>query len=78
MSDETALAMEAAIEAHIADETSGDLAGGYVVVVETTSMSEMDAGRSAYFIATRNAQSRFMTDGLLWTALRTEGDDDDD
>lgn len=72
MSAETALAMEAAIEAHIADETPGDIAGGYVVVAETTSISELDDGESSYFIATRNAQSRFMTDGLLWTALRAD------
>lgn len=71
MSVETALAMEAAIEAHISDET-GDLTAGYVLVAEITSIQELDDDESSFYKVTRGSQSRFTTDGLLWAALNME------
>jgi hypothetical protein len=69
MSAETKAALEAAIEAHVADECDGDLAGAWVLVTETTTLAEMDEDDSVFYITTRNNQSRFLTDGLLYTAL---------
>lgn len=72
MSDATALALEAAIEAHVADENPGDIASAYVLVAETTSLNSMDEQESTYYITTRHGQSRFMTDGLLYNALNED------
>lgn len=69
MSAETKSALESAIAAHIADANEGDIIGAWVVVVETTSLAEMDDDRSSWFTVTRDMQSTFTPDGLLWSAL---------
>jgi len=79
MSAETKANLDAAIAAHIADECEGDLTGAWVVVTETTSLAEMDADKSAWFTATRDMQSNFTTDGLLYAALKVQrGTHEDD
>jgi len=72
MSAETKAALDEAITSHIADECEGDLTGAWVVVTETTSLAEMDSDKSAWFTATRDMQSNFTTDGLLYSALRAQ------
>lgn len=69
MSVETYLAVEEAIAAHVADECEHDLVGGWVVVAETTNLSEYDDGVSSFFTARRSGQSNFLTTGLLYRAL---------
>lgn len=71
MSADTKASMERAIEAHIADANEGDIIGAWVVVVETTSLAEMDDDRSSWFTVTRDMQSTFTSNGLLWSALNT-------
>lgn len=69
MSDSTKVALAEAISAHIADESDGDITGAWVVVVETTSLADMDDDRSSWFTVTRDMQSTFTTVGLLYAAL---------
>jgi len=78
VSAETKAVLEAAIAAHIADECDGDIAQGYVLVTETTSFEDMDHGISSWRIDTREHQSKFTTDGLLWNALHVNADPADD
>lgn len=70
MSVETHAQLEAAIEAHIANECDGDITGAWVILAETTTLTELDTDESSYYIGTRENQSVFMTDGLLHTALQ--------
>lgn len=81
MSDTTKTALEAAIEAHIADECDGDLTGAWVVVAETTTLTDMDNDDSVFYWDARDNQSSFMSDGLLSAVLnraRYHRTDDDD
>jgi hypothetical protein len=71
MSAETKAALDAAIAAHVADECHGDMAGAWVVVAETTSLDEIDADMSSWYIGSRAMQSSIMTNGLLYSALTT-------
>jgi hypothetical protein len=78
VSDQTKAALELALEAHIADECDGDMTGAWVFLAETTTADEMDMSQSVFYIETRNHQSRFMTDGLLHSALARDGWGDDE
>lgn len=82
MSADTHAALEAAIEAHIADECDGDLTGARVLVTETTTLDDLENDDSVFYWASRNGQSAFLTDGLLTAVLNRarytrHGDDDD-
>lgn len=72
MSADTKAALEAAIEAHIANECEGDMAGAWIVLTETTSLADIDDENSAFYLEGRVNQSRFVTDGLLYNALHRE------
>lgn len=64
MSVETKAALDAAIEAHVLDETDGDHAGAYVLVLERMSFNtEYEQGSVLVF--TRSGQSPIMTLGLI-------------
>lgn len=69
VSEQTKAALEAAITAHIADECDGDLATAWVVIAETTNLEEIDDNMSAFYIDTRETQSTYTTDGMLYHAL---------
>lgn len=72
MSADTKAALEAAIEAHIADECDGDLAGAWIVLAETTTLADIDDETVSFYYEARTNQSRFLTDGLLYNALNRE------
>lgn len=81
MSAETKVALEAAIQAHVADECDGDHAGAYIVLTETTSLAEWASDVGSIFVASHG--SRFTIRGLveIWRDInqRTHaGDADDD
>jgi len=81
MSAETRAALESALEAHVADECDGDLTGAWVVVAETTTLTDMDNDDSVFYWDARDNQSSFMSDGLLSAVLNRSryhrtGDDD--
>lgn len=78
MSEQTKQALEAAVAAHVAEETDGDLATAWVIIAETTSLEEMDDNRSSFYIDTRDLQSLYTSDGLLYHALKRTFRDDDD
>lgn len=52
MSEQTKAHLEAAIAAHIADECDGDHATSWVVVTDTTSLDDIETGRSSLYICT--------------------------
>lgn len=68
MSAETRQALSDAIVAHVADEC-GDMVGAWVVLAETPSADELAGGPSSFFTVSREAQSAFMTTGLLFQGL---------
>lgn len=72
MSEQTKDALEAAISAHIADTCDGDLVGAWVVLAECTSLDQLDADESEFFVDARDGQSRFTGDGLLYSALHRD------
>ena len=74
MSEQTKTALEAAIAAHIADECDGDHSTAWVVVTDTTSLDDIDTGRSSMYICTKEMQSMYTSDGLLYNALNVRGD----
>lgn len=69
MSAETKATLEAALEAHVADECDGDMVGAWVALAETTTLDDMDAEASVFYIEARNQQSSFLTSGLLHAAI---------
>lgn len=78
MSAETYTALEQAIQAHVQDET-GDLTGAWIVLTETTNLTDYDADRATW--QTTKKGSHFTIRGLLESQLDvtrgTQGDDDD-
>lgn len=69
MSEQTKANLEAAIAAHIADECDGDHATAWVVVTDTTSLDDIETGRSSLYICAPEMQSLYTSDGLLYHAL---------
>lgn len=61
MSDATKAALQDAIAAHVADECEGDAAGAWVVVAESTNVTDMENDMSSWYIASRDYQSSIMT-----------------
>ena len=74
MSEQTKAALDAAIAAHIADECEGDHATAWVVVADTTSLDDIETGRTTLYICRPEMQSRYTSDGLLYNALNINGD----
>lgn len=70
MSDQTREALEKAIADHIRDE-SGDDAGAWVVVAETTDFGELQDETTSWFVATKAFQSGITTTGLLYSAIQS-------
>ena len=69
MSAKTKAALQEAIAAHVADECEGDMAGAWVVVAESTNVSDVENDMSSWYIASRDYQASIMTNGLLYSAL---------
>lgn len=78
MSEATKQALEDAIAAHVADECDGDMSTSWLIIAETTSLEEMDDNRSSFYIDTRDLQSLYTTDGLLYNALNRNVREHDD
>lgn len=55
MSDATKAALDAAIEAHVADESGQEFVGAYVVLVETTGLDAYHAGGASWFSESRGS-----------------------
>lgn len=71
MSEHTKANLEAALQAHIADENDNDLAVAWVVVTECASGETFE--RDGYFyVEGADGQSRFTGDGLLYAALHRD------
>jgi hypothetical protein len=64
VSDQTKAAMDAAIAAHVADETAGDIIAGYVMQVTTTSVELMDEEKSGFIRFCAEHQTWVTTLGL--------------
>lgn len=69
MSTDTRAALDAAIAAHVSDEYDGDMVTGWVVVTETTTIDMLDEGEGSMVIESRDMQSQYLTQGLLYAAL---------
>lgn len=68
MSEQTRQALQEAIEAHVADECDGDLAGGWVCVAETTTAHEALNNHTSWYVVEKQFQSAIVTTGLLTLA----------
>lgn len=79
MSAETKTALEAALAAHIADVTEGDIVTDWTLISATTSMEEIGTGKTSYWCEGNEGQPIHVTVGLLQYARETAtwGDDDD-
>lgn len=81
MSDATKAALEAALQAHVADEMDDGFVSGYVTKIHVVRMSGND-GSSHYLFVKPDQQAYHETYGLLMTASddfvnsSIEGDDD--
>lgn len=81
MSDQTKAALEAALTAHIADQTDGDIVTDWALVAATSSLENIGSGRTAYFIEANTNQPvhvmaglfRYASDHVIW-----DTDDDDE
>lgn len=76
MSADTLAALDAAIAAHVADEYDGDMVTGWVVVTETTTIDMLDSGEGSMVIESRDMQSSYLTQGLLYAALNVNTTED--
>ncbi|MFN4000879.1 hypothetical protein [Microcella sp.] len=81
MSDKTKAALEAALSAHIADQTDGDIVTDWALVAATSSIESIGTGRTAYFIEANTNQPvhvmaglfRYASEHVIWYT-----DDEDD
>lgn len=73
MSDSTRADLDRAISAHVADEYEGDMVMAWVLVAETSSLEMLTEGEGAMVIETRDMQSNYLTNGLLYSSLTVNG-----
>lgn len=81
MSVQTKAALEAAIQAHIADVTGGNILTDWGLVIASTSMEDIGTGATVYLFESNDGQPAHVSYGLMSYALRSsvwERDDDDD
>lgn len=70
VSEATKTALDAAIQAHIAEEFEGEAATSWVLVTEVTPASMvLDGSGGIFIVEDRDMQSEYLTRGLLWSAL---------
>lgn len=79
MSEATKATLEAALTAHIADETDGDILADWAMVCATTSIETMGTGRTGYWIEGNTNQPVHVMVGLLrYGSEHTTFDSSDD
>lgn len=69
MSDETKARLAEAIAAHVADESDGDLAGGWVMIAECLTLSDVEEGLAAHWFDHEGSQ--YTARGLVESARDT-------
>ena len=65
MSDATKAALEAALSAHIATVTDGDILTDWAMVAATTTLDDIGTGTTQYWCEGNTAQPVHVTIGLL-------------
>ena len=80
MSDATKDALDAALAAHIADLTEGDIVTDWALVAATTTLENIGTGTTRYWVEGNEAQPVHVTIGLLryGSEHTTFGDNEDD
>lgn len=79
MSDETKAALAAALAAHIADVSDGDIPTDWAMIVAISSLDDIGTGRTRYFIEANDNQPIHVTTGLFrYAGEHVIWDDDDD
>ena len=80
MSEQTKAALEAALTAHIADVTDGNLLTDYGIIAASTSMDAIGTGSTVYFYEANEGQPAHVSYGLITYAERSGiwNEDDDD
>lgn len=79
MSDSTKAALEAAITAHIADLTDGNILTDWGLVIASTSIEDIGTGTTVYMFESNAGQPAHVSYGLMSYALQSsvwQGDDD--
>lgn len=79
MTVDTKAALEAAIDAHIAEQCDGNLVTHYALIAATTTMADIGSGATSYFLEANSHQPLHVTIGLLSVGIdRVSNMDDDD
>lgn len=79
MSAETKAALDAALTAHIADQTEGDLVTDWALVAATSTLENIGTGRTGYYIESNDNQPVHVMAGLFrYAGEHVLWDDDDD
>jgi DNA-directed RNA polymerase subunit E'/Rpb7 len=81
MSTATKAALDAAVAAHIADKTDGDVLTDYALVIASTSMEDIGTGATSYLFEANGNQPAHVSFGLLSYAMHSSvwlSDDDDE
>ena len=80
MSQSTKTTLDAAIAAHIADLTEGNILTDWGLVIASTSMDDIGTGTTVYLFESNDGQPPHVSYGLLSYAMQSsvwEEDDDD-
>lgn len=82
MSEQTKADLEAAVAAHIADKTDGNILTDWALVIASSAMEDIGTGATVYLFESNDNQPAHVSFGLLQYALRSsvwdEGPDEDD
>lgn len=80
MSDETKAALDAAVAAHIADVSDGNIVTDWCVVAGMTDIEDIGTGTTRYFFEGNDSQPPHVSYGLLTYAVQSsiwnENEDD--
>lgn len=80
MSVESKSLLEAALAAHIADVTEGNILTDYCIIAASSSMDDIGTGSTEYFFEANEGQPPHVSYGLITYAERSgiwDEDDDD-
>lgn len=80
MSDQTKAALDAAVAAHVAEVSDGDLVTDWALVAATTTVENIGTGRTGYLLESNDNQPVHVMTGLFRYASENTlwGNDEDD
>lgn len=78
MSADTKAALDAAISAHMADVSDGNIVPDYALVIGSTALDDIGSGRTRYYLEGNDGQPVHVSYGLLSYVLNSNLWDEDD